>query len=93
MHESAPEKVPNMQLHTLHMANRCMSSWRIPASSSNVPANKGGTSGSCLYRATDDGCVVHSIGRQLGICMGRLHSSTECGELEADVVHAKGAPV
>ena len=61
MHESAPEKVPNMQLHTLHMANRCMSSWRMPASSSNVPANKGGTSGSCLYSATDGGYVVRTL--------------------------------
>ena len=38
-----------------------MASRRASASSSSVPANKGGTSGSCLYRSTEGGCVVRTL--------------------------------
>ena len=36
---------------------------------------------------------AHPVSWQLGLCVGRLHNSPECGEFEADVVDAEGAPV
>ena len=36
---------------------------------------------------------AHPVSWQLGLCVGRLHNSPECGEFEADVVNAEGAPV